>query len=74
MKAFIVWLWNWIFGCHHEHISWPITLGNRTYEVCCDCGAEFDYSWEMMAPKHPVTSAAALSPVADVPIQHARRA
>jgi hypothetical protein len=45
-------------------MSWPITLGKRTYEVCRDCGAEFDYSWERMALKHPGTPATAPPQVA----------
>lgn len=52
MKTLMGWLANMAFGCHHKNMSWPITLGNRTYKVCCDCGAEFDYSWEMMSTKH----------------------
>jgi hypothetical protein len=55
-------------------MSWPITLDNRTYEVCCDCGAEFDYSWKMMAIAPPATPATAPSQVAYARIQHARRA
>jgi hypothetical protein len=57
MKTLMLRFWKWMFGCHHQRMSWPITLDNRTYEVCCDCGAEFDYSWEMMAVQHPATSA-----------------
>lgn len=52
MKSLMLWLVNLAFGCHHNRTSWPITLGNRTYEVCCDCGAELDYSWEMMSYRH----------------------
>ena len=52
MKGLMRWLLNQTFGCRHKCMSWPITLGKRTYEVCCDCGAEFDYSWETMSFKH----------------------
>lgn len=48
-----------LFGCHHPHYSFPITLrrGNRrngtaaltgTYVVCLDCGREFPYDWHEM--------------------------
>jgi hypothetical protein len=57
MKGLMLWLLTQAFGCHHECMSWPITLGERTYQVCCDCGAEFDYSWETMSFKrHPEMS------------------
>jgi hypothetical protein len=62
MKALIIRLVNLAFGCHHKRTSWPITLQHRTYQVCCDCGAEFDYSWEMMSCSHnPAASRPALS-------------
>ena len=37
-------LLNFIFGCHHSNLSRVFTIRRRTYRVCCDCGAEFDYS------------------------------
>lgn len=40
---------DFLFGCHHSHLSRVFTIRRRTYRVCCDCGAEFDYSLEMMA-------------------------
>ena len=52
MTSLMIRLATMAFGCRHKHMSWPITLEKRTYEVCCDCGAEFDYSWEMMSCKH----------------------
>jgi hypothetical protein len=38
----------WLFGCHHHNLSWVFTIQGRTYQVCCDCGAEFEYSWQRM--------------------------
>jgi len=38
-----------LFGCHHTNLSRVFTIGRRTYRVCCDCGAEFDYSLQTMA-------------------------
>ncbi len=40
---------NFLFGCHHSNLSRVFTIRRRTYRVCCDCGAEFDYSIETMA-------------------------
>jgi hypothetical protein len=48
-----------VFGCHHSHYSFPITVkrGKRrnraaaltgTYVVCLDCGREFPYDWHEM--------------------------
>ncbi len=44
-------LLDFIFGCHHSNLSRVFTIARRTYRVCCDCGAEFDYSLETMAIK-----------------------
>ena len=44
-------LLEFLFGCHHSSLSRVFTIGRRTYRVCCDCGAEFDYSLETMAIK-----------------------
>ena len=47
-----------VFGCWHQHYSFPITLrGSRrnqaaaltgTYVVCLDCGKELPYDWNSM--------------------------
>lgn len=42
---------EFLFGCHHSSLSRVSTIGRRTYRVCCECGAEFDYSLEKMAIK-----------------------
>jgi len=42
------WL-EFLFGCHHNSPGRAFTIGRRTYCVCCECGAEFDYSLENMA-------------------------
>jgi hypothetical protein len=41
-----------IFGCYHRNLSRVFTIQGRTYRVCCDCGAEFDYSLETMEVTH----------------------
>ena len=42
---------DFLFGCHHDNRSRVFTINRHTYCVCCDCGAEFDYSWETMSTK-----------------------
>jgi hypothetical protein len=39
---------DFLFGCHHVHLSRVFTLQGETYKVCCDCGAKFEYSLETM--------------------------
>lgn len=42
---------NWLFGCHHRHMSrvWTIPPGSQQpYVTCLDCGAEFQYDWGTM--------------------------
>jgi hypothetical protein len=49
---------DFLFGCHHVHLSRVFTLQGETYRVCCDCGAKFAYSLETMsiARRLPFTS------------------
>jgi len=42
----VIAIFDFIFGCHHRHLSRVFTMGGRTYRVCCDCGADFRYSLE----------------------------
>jgi len=37
------------FGCHHAKLSRVFTVEGRSYKVCCDCGATFDYSLRTMS-------------------------
>jgi len=39
---------DFLFGCHHRHLSHVFTIGGRTYRVCCDCGTKFKYSLASM--------------------------
>ncbi|MFZ0706352.1 MAG: hypothetical protein WAM71_12165 [Candidatus Korobacteraceae bacterium] len=48
---------NFLFGCHHSNLSRVFTIRRRTYRVCCDCGAEFDYSIKEMAIRRRQTHA-----------------
>jgi len=43
---------DFLFGCHHVHLSRVFTLHGETYRVCCDCGAKFAYSLETMSIEH----------------------
>jgi hypothetical protein len=36
-------------GCHHAKLSRVFTIEGRSYKVCCDCSAKFDYSLRTMS-------------------------
>jgi hypothetical protein len=38
-----------LFDCHHRNLSRVFAIQRRSYQVCCDCGAEFGYSFETMS-------------------------
>jgi hypothetical protein len=40
---------DFLFGCHHVHLSRVFTLQGETYKVCCDYGAKFAYSLQTMS-------------------------
>ena len=37
------WLAAWLFGCLHTHVTFPITLGERTYQACLHCGEHLPF-------------------------------
>jgi len=47
--AILLTILDFLFGCHHVHLSRVFTLQGETYRVCCDCGAKFAYSLETMS-------------------------
>jgi hypothetical protein len=47
--ARLVLILDFLFGCHHGHLSRVFTIGGETYRVCFDCGARFEYSMETMS-------------------------
>jgi hypothetical protein len=47
-------IFNFVFGCHHSHLSRVFTIDGRTYKVCCDCGAKFKYSLASMQIERPI--------------------
>ncbi len=47
--AILTALFEFLFGCHHRDLSRVFTIRARTYKVCMDCGAEFDYSLRTMS-------------------------
>lgn len=40
---------DYAFGCRHPKLSRIFTIAGRSYQVCCECGAELDYSLQGMA-------------------------
>jgi hypothetical protein len=39
-----------LFGCSHNRLTRPFTLGDETYKVCLDCGKQIYYSAQEMRP------------------------
>ena len=52
---------EFLFGCHHVHLSRVFTLQDQTYRVCCDCGAKFAYSLETMSIQRRLSLAPVLT-------------
>jgi len=44
----LIWIFQFVFGCHHSQLSRVFTIKKRTYQVCVECGREFEYSWALM--------------------------
>ncbi|HEX9110302.1 MAG TPA: hypothetical protein VF845_02395 [Terriglobales bacterium] len=44
----LLWIFQFAFGCHHSQLSGVFTIQKRTYQVCLECGQEFEYSWTLM--------------------------
>ena len=38
----LLWVFQFVFGCRHRHLSRVFTIKQRTYRVCFECGREFD--------------------------------
>lgn len=39
---------DFLFGCHHGHLSRVFTIDQQSYRVCCGCGKKFNYSLKDM--------------------------
>jgi len=50
---------DFLFGCHHGHLSRVFTIGGRTYKVCCNCGKKFTYSLANMHLEQPIWAVSA---------------
>ena len=59
--AIILAILDFLFGCHHLQLSRVFTLQGETYRVCCDCGARFAYSLEIMSIEHRLPFTPALT-------------
>jgi hypothetical protein len=49
VRAFLEIIFDWIFGCHHRHLSRVFTIDLQTYQVCFACGTKLRYSWRTMS-------------------------
>jgi hypothetical protein len=45
----VIAIFDFIFGCHHSHLSRVFIVEGGTYRVCCDCGARFQCSLDSMS-------------------------
>ena len=63
--AILLAILDFLFGCHHLHLSRVFTLQGETYRVCCDCGAKFAYSLETMSIEAPPATHCCLDPVSN---------
>jgi hypothetical protein len=52
-------LFQFAIGCHHRQLSGVFAINKLTYQVCLNCGQEFEYSWTLM---HSVQSRVASRP------------
>jgi len=44
----LLWMFRFVFVCHHGQWSRVFTIKKRTYRVCMNCGTEVEYSWAQM--------------------------
>jgi len=44
----LLWVFQFVFGWGHGQLSRVFMIKKRTYQVCFECGREFEYSWELM--------------------------
>ena len=64
------------FGCSHRKTTFPLTVGRKpgsnvdrgTYVVCLECGSEFEYDWQAMKIRKPVTTSSSV-PVVATPVE-----
>jgi hypothetical protein len=63
-------IFQFTFGCRHRQRSGVFTIKKRTYQVCLNCGREFEYSWTRM---HSIRSSVADRPDGCAAEQHQTR-
>ena len=66
METPLRWVFASLFGCHHRKLSRVFTIQRRTYQVCFECGREFEYSWAKMHPLQSNVTVAAYAPLEGV--------
>ena len=50
ISSAFVFVYQLVFGCHHNRQTRPFTIEAETYKVCLDCGRQIFYSTERMTP------------------------
>jgi len=56
----LLWVFQFIFGCRHRHLSRVFTIKHHTYRVCFDCGREFDLPDAQASMRSDASSGASL--------------
>jgi hypothetical protein len=66
MKSSLLSMFEFLFGCRHQHLSRVFTIRLRTYQVCIECGQEFEYPWESMRCKRRTVADRGYAPLSAV--------
>jgi len=66
MKRSLLWIFESLFGCHHQQLSRVFTIRRRTYQVGIECGQEFEFSWKLMHCVRPRVAENAYAPLNSV--------
>jgi hypothetical protein len=59
----LLWIYQLAFGCHHRQLSRVFTIRKRSYQVCFECGREFEYSLVLMNSQRPNVADNAYAPL-----------
>ena len=41
--SFLRWIFQYVFSCHHRHLSRVFTIDKHTYQVCFKCAQQVEY-------------------------------
>jgi RNase P subunit RPR2 len=73
MNRFAKAVFNWLFGCHHRHLSRVMTIDHQMIVVCLTCGTRIRYSWDTMSIVGKIPEPIITVSVASRPVKNGRR-